>query len=163
VCASLSSRTVFATSATFNGNFGGLAGADAACQTAASNANLLGSYKAWLSDGTSSPATRFFHSNVPYLLVNSTQVAPNWAGLIDGTLDAPINVDENGASQAFFAWTGTLANGTSSPDNCNAWTASSNGIHTEFGNTGASNSDWTIINGNAGCGNLFPLYCFQQQ
>ncbi|MDE0205503.1 MAG: hypothetical protein OXP66_05695, partial [Candidatus Tectomicrobia bacterium] len=40
---------VFVTKAAFQGNFGGLAGADARCQSAARDAGLPGLFRAWLS------------------------------------------------------------------------------------------------------------------
>ncbi len=53
---------------------GGLVGADAACQQRAAVAGLTGTYKAWLADATSSPATRLTHHLGPYQL--TTGVIP---------------------------------------------------------------------------------------
>jgi hypothetical protein len=41
-----------------------------------------GVYKAWLSDSQASPLTRFTHSTLPYIRVDGTQIAADWAGLI---------------------------------------------------------------------------------
>src|SRR6185312_9164199 len=57
--------TVFLTSGRFTGDLGGLAGADALCQGAASNGQLAGTFKAWLSDDLASAASRFTHATVP--------------------------------------------------------------------------------------------------
>ena len=100
-CGGAESCTVFVTSTVHDGSLGGLAGADAICQTRADSPGSLaapGTYKAWLSDATASPSTRFTQATVPYKLVNGTTVAPNWAGLVDGSLDAPIDVTEQGAA-----------------------------------------------------------------
>ena len=45
-------RKVFVTSIGYDGNLGGLAGADAKCMTRAAAGNLSGTYKAWLSSST---------------------------------------------------------------------------------------------------------------
>ena len=125
------SKTVFASSERYDGNLGGLAGADAKCQALADaaevyNPRLIGTFKAWLSDSTAGPATRFTHSPFPYVLVNGTQVADNWADLTDGSLDSPINVTEQGdtvpTGYPARVWTGTGTNGTASSSNCGNWT-----------------------------------------
>ena len=77
---------VFLSSATYDGNLGGLSGADAKCQGLATAAGLPGIYKAWLSDGTSAPSTRFVPSSGPYQLVTGTPIAANFTDLTDGTL-----------------------------------------------------------------------------
>ena len=48
-CGESQRKTVFVTSATYDGNFGTLANADANCQGLADAAGLGGTYKAWLS------------------------------------------------------------------------------------------------------------------
>jgi len=52
-------KFAFVTTWEGDGNIGGLAAADAICQTEAEDAELPGTYKAWLSDSSSSPSTRF--------------------------------------------------------------------------------------------------------
>ena len=67
----LNEKTVFVTSERFNGNLGGLKGADDKCQAQAEDpASIVpsGTYLAWLSDGTESPDTRFTKSSHPYQL-----------------------------------------------------------------------------------------------
>jgi hypothetical protein len=161
-------RTVFATSTTHAGDFGGLAVADGICQARAAAAALPGSYKAWLSTSTESPSTRFTKLAGPYRLVTGTQIADNWADLTDGSLDAPINRDESGAAVAGLAWTGTMPNGTSSPGpadfvNCDGWTSTGVGLGNfgQTGNTTASNTFWTATGGWS-CFDSLRLYCFQQ-
>ncbi|MCB1058064.1 MAG: hypothetical protein KDD11_21405, partial [Acidobacteria bacterium] len=58
---------VFVTSVGHDGNFGGLAGADAFCQSLADAVSLGGTFKAWLSDSTTSPADRFAHRSESYV------------------------------------------------------------------------------------------------
>lgn len=54
----VNARRVFTTSTVHTGGFGGLAAADSICQTRANAANLTGTYKAWLSDSTTTVASR---------------------------------------------------------------------------------------------------------
>ncbi len=101
------------TNAMFNGNLGGLAGADAKCADAASQAGLTGSFKAWLSTSGGTPLSRFTQSTVPYVLTNGVQIASNWADLVDGVIDNPINVSATGQTIASgFAWTNTTSAGS---------------------------------------------------
>ena len=75
---------VFVTSTEYGGIIGGLTGADTICQQLAEASNLSGTYKAWLSDSTDSPSTRFVRSTGPYQLVDGTRIAANWTSLTDG-------------------------------------------------------------------------------
>jgi hypothetical protein len=158
---------VFVTSTTHLGSLGGLTGADAICQQRALAASLPGTYKAWLSDSTQSPATRFVQSPGPYRRVDGVTIAANWADLTDGTLAAPITVAETGAvfdALILRSWTHTLANGTAGGVlnvHCNNWTTDSNGVSGDEGQVAATNDNWTDF-GSGTCNNDFHLYCFQQ-
>jgi len=112
--------TIFVTSLTYKGNgIGGLAGADAKCQALAGAVGLSGTWKAWLSDcqGTNcasgtTASGRLTHSTGSYVLPNGVVVANNWADLTDGTLNNPINIDENKHNVGVsLVATGTLSNG----------------------------------------------------
>jgi hypothetical protein len=114
-------KKVFVTSQAYNGNLGGLAGADAKCQQLANAAGLQGTFKAWLSDQSGNcPANRFaigfsppgpFHPKLattptlqhPYVLVNGKTVANNWADLTKGSIATPIQVDEKGGLPAQYS------------------------------------------------------------
>jgi len=93
-------KTIFVTSAVYSGNLGGLAGADSDCQTLAAAANLTGTYKAWLSDGTATAAARLTHSSGTYVLVDGTAVASGWTQLASGALLNPIDKTERGGAAA---------------------------------------------------------------
>ena len=63
----------FITNETFDGDLGGIAGADALCQNAADNAGLGGSWEAWIAstgDIPSTPAYRFTFSPYGYELID---------------------------------------------------------------------------------------------
>jgi len=160
-------KLVFLTSAAYDGDLGGLSGADAKCNALAVDAGLLGIYKAWLSDSTASPSTRFTRSDLPYTRVDGTVVANDWADLTDGMLAAPISVTETGATigASEYVWTDSDEDGTAHGSNCLDWTASSNGEVGIFGDptkTGVGlGAGWTVSLA-APCNAPLHLYCFEQ-
>lgn len=167
-------RTIFVSSQTYpNGNFGGLSGADAACQTLADNEGLGGTYKAWMSDSNTDAKDRMTQSPGPYQLVDGTPIAPSFADLIDcpfpyglcgNSLDNPINVDEKGntVGGVNFVFTGTLPDGTDDGqfNSCNNWTTTLGSAYA--GRTDRVNFGWTAL-ASATCntGGL-RLYCVEQ-
>jgi cysteine-rich repeat protein len=167
------SKLVFVTSASYNGNMGGLAGADAICQSHADAAGLPGTYLAWLSSTFESPSTRFIQSPGPYTLVDGTVIADNWADLTDGTLRYPIDLSEVAGpgglsspgcnSSVKMVWSGTSEWGTtlSNADNrCVDWTSTSGG--SQWGNYQVANRNWTTWCSGGTCSWVAPIYCFQQ-
>lgn len=159
---------VFVTSTTYNGNLGGLIGADEKCQQAAINAGLPGIYAAWLSDSTGSPSTRFKKLNKPYKLVNGTVIANDWADLTDGTLAAPIDVSETGSTISFRAMTSTNINGSLIGTNhCNNWTNATTSYTATVGSNTSTTSTWTNNTSetlaNRRCNSVKSLYCVQQE
>jgi hypothetical protein len=160
-------KQVFITSGVHNGNLGGLVGADAICTEEAQAAGLPGSYKAWLSDSTASPSTRFIQSSFPYSLVNGAIIADDWAALVDGSLDVPINVQADGSLVVDgFAWTATSEAGSpvsaAHYDFCSDWYSGE--FSADAGAVGSVTSvgvGWSNDHFN-GCLSTFPLYCFQQ-
>lgn len=157
----LAPKRVFQTLLGREGDFGGLASADAACQSEADDAGLTGTYKAWLSDSTISAASRLTHASVPYQLVNGTTIAADWTDLTDGTLDAPIDLSADGGMTALAnVWTGTEADGTASPNNCSNWTSSSTSLIGDLGSE-VTSSGWSAF-GSGNCGEVPGFYCFEQ-
>lgn len=162
---------MFATAGTYNGNLGGVAGANAICQAEANTAGLPGTYKAWLSDSLgNSPSTTFSQSTVPYVLTDGhTQFAANWSTLITGTISNNITLTANGTpttTESHF-WTNTNDNGTPTDNNsaqsCGNWTDITDAAQTgtNFGATAL----WTVdAAAPYGCAPATPvgLYCFQQ-
>jgi hypothetical protein len=168
----LSQYRVFLTSSGYNGNLGGLAGADLKCQERADSQNLGGTWKAWLSDSITSAASRLFHSPNPYVQLNGTTIANNWSDLTDGTLQKGIDITELGTFRLGGVWTNTKIDGsvdkTDSSAACNDWTDSAStpsrpGLH---GSAGTNNDIWTdnphegLNPGN--CGKQLLLYCIEQ-
>lgn len=163
---------VFVTSGTWAGSLGGLAGANAKCQSAANAAGLRGTYRAWITDGVGSNAPAVLFENksttVPFVLPGGVKVADNWADLVDSTLDATINRNENGGSVSSGeeVWTNTTAGGTlwnsDSDYHCNNWSSSGASRKGAFGRVGQTTSSWSTLS-RVECNELKRLYCFQTQ
>jgi hypothetical protein len=162
-------KTVFVTSTSFNGNIGGLAGADDKCQAGADGPTSIvpeGTYRAWLSDGTDSPDTRFTKSSHPYILPDGTKIAEDFADLTDGSLLHPINVEANGKNLGLaYIWTGTNSDGTTAPDylTCDKWTADPVvNFHGKGGRTNRVDKLWSDRIARVSCARRHRLWCFQQ-
>ncbi len=177
----LPAKRVFVTSTTYNGNLGGLSGADQKCLDRANAANLCGgipcaagTWKAWLSDSTGSPSTRFSATvrsttdPVVFKLVDrTTPIANGWTDLTTINLLRPIFLAENGASivtgnNAVF--TDTRRNGLihASDRHCQNWTSTLSSVYHYFGNNTYTDSRWTEITTSSSCNNQRRLYCFEQ-
>ncbi|MBS3099038.1 hypothetical protein J4462_02395, partial [Candidatus Pacearchaeota archaeon] len=166
---------VFVTSRAYNGEFYGLVSTgitagDELCFIHAGNAGLYefdefnggpnSNWKAWLSDSTISASDRLYHSQIPYKKLDGVKIADDWNDLIDGSLDAPINVDENGNLHQAEVWTGTDPRGFTTNYNCNDW-QEPNGMSGSVGDSSSTNDGWTVVSDHV-CSNLNAIYCFEQ-
>ncbi len=169
-------KVVFVTSTTYKGNLGGLDGADDKCNERAMAACMSGSFRAWLSDNTGSPNSRFVQSSIPYRLIDGTIIASNYADLTDGTLSAPIQLTELGGAPAMspvgcmvqqMSYSATDISGDLEPEHadetCSDWTATTG--EAAWGFNTVTNGNWTLgcygTGGNT-CNVNATLYCFQQ-
>jgi hypothetical protein len=199
VCAE---KVVFLSSQLFDGNFGngqpgsGHLAADQRCQDLADAASLPGTFKAWISGRVDTGAgplphgvvDRFTQNPGPYVLVNGTQVADDWADLTDGTLDHAIDRTEANLPLAMGAearvWTNTTTSGLAWDNGRNCATGPSESVPTpsswtcgapswtagdcvfqsgKFGLATSTTSTWTGTEiSNINCTNTFHLYCFEQ-
>jgi hypothetical protein len=132
-------------------------------------------FRAWLSAGGQSPATRFrakLEEKIPYILVDGQHIAESLEDVLDGTLAAPIRLDEKGVASALTSvFTGTKADGEAlDPDGMNAttstcddWTVNKldgKDILAGYGLTNESDGRWTA-NGYVECKKSLPIYCFE--
>jgi cysteine-rich repeat protein len=155
---------VFVTAGAWNGDLGGISGANTKCQVAADSKGLGGAWIAWISTDQSSAADNFKKSNQPYFLLNGVKIANNWADLTNGSLLAAINVTENNTPGAntVRVWTGTNnAGGTTGIiSRCDGWTKT--GLWAgRTGRRDRTNGEWTN-NSTDNCGGSSHLYCFEQ-
>jgi hypothetical protein len=159
-----SNRVVFVTNDTAAGHMSGspvgVPGADARCAAAAGAAGLPGTFLAWIANDSLDPDSRFTKTN-RYVRTDGTLVASTWADLTDGTLQAPIDRDENGDPVSDFIWTNVDSAGqqeTTTVD-CSEWTSA--GGNGRVGSTSVTDGDWTAISADS-CAQQNRLYCFGQ-
>jgi hypothetical protein len=157
-------RYVFVTSTTVPPTFGTATHADLQCHNAATA--LGGTWKAWVSDTTTSPsqwAASTSTSSLPYyLLDDTTEVAKSWTALTTMSLDKPINKDEHGNPvMTGLVWTGTHSNGTPTGVNCGNWLVATAQASGTMGSVGATDL-WSELAMSQPCTSTAHLYCFQQ-
>lgn len=176
-------KRVFITSGTYTGDivnacsndygtdcpmYDGVLAADVICNKLATAAGLPGTYKAWLASyANTAPFYRFAKSSVPYRRVDDVVIAFDWGDLVDGSLDAPISVDENGSSVPAEVWTNVLPGGTAyatqTYHHCSNFTGYGEYLTYDAwtGLSTSTSSYWTKRFGK-NCTQSMRLYCFQQ-
>jgi hypothetical protein len=166
-CGTAPCKRVFVTAGSMpNGGFGSVGTGDRACQRVADGAALGGTWRAWLSNVSTSPATRFVQSAFPYRLLDGTQVAADWRALTSGVLENPIDVMETGrripAGVVVEVWTGTTPSGRESGITCANWTNPSPGLPDgQVGLSSRRDRLWTQALAEL-CSTSAHLYCFEQ-
>ena len=161
-------KCIFVMSAGGNGNFlvdlpepNGLAAADYYCNNFADQAGLPGTYVAWMSDSTTNAGDRVT-SDGPYVTPAGDLVANSLADLVDGSLNTPIDDDENGTTVPPTAvWTGTASTGLSTGGNCLDWTDGTSSQQAIVGLNTSTSSEWTNSFSEF-CDLSLPNYCVQQ-
>jgi len=154
---------VFATSSTYTGDLGGLAGATTDCKNAASIAGLPGSYVPWLATSTVNATTALGSARgwvrvdgLPFADTIGTVGAAT--GLVNGQIYYPVGLNEFGNAQPGFAWTGADWTGTwNSTYSCSDWTSGT--MDGAAGDTTRGSDGWTNAEA-VSCGSLYSLYCF---
>ena len=162
-CSATSRKRVFVTSTTSNGNLGGISGGDTKCATLASAAGLCGTWKAWLSDATTTAISRIADVGPWYHVDRATLVFSSKAQIAAGTdpSDTIYKTETGANSAAAQVWTGsTNAGQIDVGDHCQSWASSNGGDTGQVGLTGDA-TRWSDFAPN-GCGALRPIYCFEQ-
>lgn len=163
-CATAGTQKIaFVTSATSVGSFSGVFGADARCQNAAQAAGIPGTYLAWIADtGSSSPASRFTKSTVPYKRVDGETIAGSWTELTTAPLRVPLNVTELGGTYNGAVWTSVVTSGEFGGSlTCTGWTKLGTKDYGYIGISSETGNAWTYA-GTGQCSGQAALYCFQQ-
>ncbi len=161
-------KCVFVSATPLSGNLGSVLGQDDNCQTYADVFKIKGTYKAWLSDTTTSPSARFIQSSVPYKRLDGVTIANNWAALAS-TLLAPLDPGtlpantENGQQPSDKVWTNTAPDGTASSKSatCSNFSSNTPGSSAGVGDVSVVSSAWTAGN-SLDCSTYHSLYCFEQ-
>ena len=164
-CKTVVHRKVFVSSVPSKGDLLGLSGADSRCTTLANAAELPGEFRAWLSDATEGPATRFDTSFTGvYELVDGTLVAHGWDDLTDGSLSHPINRTQTGSMNDTSVWTNTTPKGQPlGAFHCSDWKSKSGAQNGWYGKSNATDSTWTQVGAQSGlpCDIGVSTYCFE--
>jgi len=165
-------KYVFASSEVRTGVMGGIGGADMLCNQLAAAATLPGSYYAWNSTDGSYPNFDFVKEGA-YVRTDGVLVATSYADLTDGSLLAPINLDEikEPASHVMVpgcpnvtggVWSNTTPAGNYAGNpNCGGWSLSLQ-VLGRLGNLDATDTSWTDAACQAACIATLPIYCVQQ-
>lgn len=176
-------KYVFVTSAVYDGNLGGLAGADAKCQAQSSSVGSIvpsGTYKAWIATGDGdAPVDLHNHSTDSYVRPDGVTVAYAWGDLIDAQIVNPINTDQTGILVQEYGrpdgnvmvWTNVQFDGDYNQpqageagpfyDQCSGFIHNNNSDAAITGSSTWTTSDWTDASV-ANCSDTAHLYCFQQ-
>jgi hypothetical protein len=148
------------------GNLGLSGGGNQVCQNAALGAGFSGVWKALLSQGNLAVREITPYNWGILKRVDGAVVANSWEDLWDGTIQNPINLNQDGTAAVSYVWTGSPDSmGLGQPvQTCSDWTTSSNQIHGTFGVT-SSTSAWLYSN-HADCtfnstGNPISIYCIE--
>lgn len=157
----------FVTNQSFDPNFSDLGGADNVCQSIADGASLGGDWVAWLSTDSKSAISKLtLDGSEDFTRIDQQVIANNVSDLLDGSLDLPLNIDQQGnlvsGTVGAYVWTGTSNNGLNRPNlNCVNWTSSSAG---DSGGVGElTTSGWTEANSSSlSCIQQAKLYCFEK-
>ena len=165
-------KLVFVSSERFTGDLGGLAGADAHCQSLAAAAGKAGVFAAWLSTLTVPAWRRLSHATVPYVLASGAVVANDWRDFTSGTLRHVIDETEGdapppnaiSACNPLVFWTATDERGAETgSDDCNGWSDASDtrkatlGVLAEAGST-----VWSSFCVQSECSTSAPIVCVEQ-
>jgi len=112
---------IFVSSIQWNGALGGAYGVDAKCSNMAFYAGLSGVWVSIISNNGTDIRDRFMDQ--AYYRMDGVKVANSKADLLDGSILAAINLDENGILRTGdnSVWTGSYSNGYSSGVNCQNW------------------------------------------
>lgn len=168
-------RIAFLSSLKFDGNLGGLAGADEKCQQLAAtfDPELAHTYVAWLSDANSPAISRLTPANLPIVLRTGLQVAASLNELVTtGPFPGIYLTDDDQTLTDKEVWTDTMFNGqTFESSHCEGWGSNDGLLNARFGyNWLPVNSPvlptwtkdhWWTSNDNGTCAALRRLYCFE--
>lgn len=130
--------------------------ADAFCAQKASNAGLAGSYVAWYSDPSSNAIDRLTSEGI-WARLDGTVVATSLANLTDGSIMAPISINDLDATVVSAVGTNTFNTGLLNPNSC----AGSSPTFGDIGRSG-NTSNWSAGGGTVSCAAFLRYFCFQQ-
>lgn len=138
-------------------DLGGIAAGDTLCNTLAGDANLPGTYIAWLSTEGGDVRDRLGNAS-GWIRPDRRPFALNRAALLSSQIIHPISLDENGQSVQGEAVTATRADGSSDGETCQDWTSAGGVL---FGIPKSIGEKWTaqLKQEPSSCEDDHHLYC----
>jgi len=149
---------LFVTSTPVDGMQGGATGADPLCTSLANAAGYVGSFEAWLTDGTTDAEARMDHAG-PWVRPDGLVIAETTKDLIAGDLMAPPNQTETGAFTTEYVWTGITWGGEPATDNCDDWSTADSTVAGARGLPYVNHTGWSAW-GTFACDGPLHLYCY---
>ena len=141
-----------------------VANGDGICQALAEEAGLDGEWVSWTSTADIDARDKLDPSAGPFVLLDleATVIADDVPDLLDGSLHAPIDVDQwsQPYEEVTAVWTGTRSDGTKANDACLDWTSTESGDTGLRGNVTISGGGWTQI-ASVACSGVARIYCFE--
>jgi hypothetical protein len=117
-------------------------------------------YVAWVSDSASLALERLGDTARGWVRLDERPVADTMEALLAGEIYNPIRVDEWGVTyDNQIVGTGTLADGSASPDNCNDFRSEAAGYSFSYGTNYGGPTHWSET-GTRGCQIGMKFYCF---
>ncbi len=156
---------VFLTSEDVTGDLDGVEGADAVCRGFAKEAGLQkwDQYRAWLSVGASTAASRVPLLDRPYYRLDGLKIAEHSGDLLDSKLLLPANISEKKEDLGFRpVWTNTLPDGTTTSEqhDCQSFSSGDFGDEAYVGFANKTDGQWTHAETTSYCNKSARLYCF---
>ncbi len=151
----------------YDGNLGGRAGVDAICQASGKRPAGYANVRAFISVNAGDsianmPGNYGIPTNVPIVGPNGTELAANWADLLDGSIAASLQAA--GIGGASLWWSGSNPDGslgtTLGSDSCAGWTDNGPSVRALSGDVTQADGRWlddTLGVGYAACSNNLIL------
>ncbi len=158
------SSLIFVSSIFYTGNLGGISGADTICQDSATSAGLAGTWKAILSDSTTSAVVRNIFPGAVYN-INGSLIANNRNDFWDGSFSNGVQYSENGipVPTNSHVWTASTGMGVLEySGSCSDWSSGGAGVSAVFGNSYSATTqafNWQATP----CNNYKRLLCIQSE
>ena len=161
---------IFVTSTSYDGNLGGISGADSTCATHASNAGLIRTYKAVLSDSTSDIVNNLQVSGSVYIFSNSSTrelvasaASDLWNTDTQDLLNSIQYDEQYNSLSSITPWTGSDSDGTVAltGNHCTNWSANGSGVSGQVGSATDVDDRW-LEGSSITCDNQHPLICISE-
>jgi len=151
---SLPQKYIFVSAASYNGNLGGVSGADAKCNADAAKPNSS-TYKAHIYHGTGTIGGELSNLSTSYDYKNASNAKAISGGSSISSGVPSIDLIKPISTASVSVWFGN------STDNCTNWTSASSLVNSVTGDSNAQSGNLYRQSNNLACNNLFRIYCIE--